>query len=806
MSAIGEQINFVELFERHDQIRIPLIQRDYAQGSNSVSNLRDDFLGALGGALRLPVDDPYLPLNLDFIYGSVESDGESRFAPLDGQQRLTTLFLLHWYLAWVDDCLDSFRVKFQANGHSRLSYRVRPSSGEFFDSLVNFNPERRPDTVACVSDWFKDQPWYFRNWRLDPTIQSSLDMLDALHGRFARSPGLYARLIDEEHPAITFQLLDLNDFGLSDDLYIKMNGRGKPLTEFETFKARYEQELVNQFEGEPRSIGDQVFSIADFVARRMDTAWADLFWKRRDPGTKLFDAVVMNFFRTVAMVSRNPDSKEFPDDASRLRNQYSTPGYSAFQNSGWMDREFTEILIAVLETWTSERGFSNLPTSRYFDESKVFEMVTGPLAKLPMTDIVLVAGYCRYLRKHETDLSPELFEEWMRVLHNLAVNSDIERPEDLLLTARGLRQLLEHSTDILEFMSCLGEKDRISGFLDLQVKEEALKAWLILSDPGWKPLLLQAEQHGYFKGQIDFLLDFSGVREQWNAEEDSDWSEDTHREFQTSFAIYFGKATKMFSANGLADLKLCRWERALLVQGDYTLPGRSSNLSFLIDSPGSSVSWKRLLSGRSPSAERRPYLKMLWDKLPQNQPIPDALDGIIDAATGLSSWIDQLVRTPEAIGYCTNRWIRWNSESEIYLLRKQQMNGDHVELYTYCLHHNTLVPMLTGGMLAPLEIAHYFEVSGTFRPPQAGIKFTHGGKSFRFCIFATNLIFKFSIALPSLAGSEDLMNFLRNRCGFTENDNSLERLCLRDAVEGFLVELAGLIAEFTKPAPAPPSP
>ena len=41
-----------------------------------------------------------------------------------------------------------------------------------------------------------------------------------------------ARLTDTEHPAITFQLLDLENFGLSDDLYIKMNARGKPLTNF----------------------------------------------------------------------------------------------------------------------------------------------------------------------------------------------------------------------------------------------------------------------------------------------------------------------------------------------------------------------------------------------------------------------------------------------------------------------------------------------------------------------------------------------------------------------------------------------
>ena len=101
-----------------------------------------------------------------------------------------------------------------------------------------------------------DQPWYFRSWRLDPTIQSVLHMLDAIHNRFASSSGLFGRLIDENHPAITFQLLDLKDFGLSDDLYIKMNARGKPLTPFETFKARYEEKLKSQLKGISFPLGE----------------------------------------------------------------------------------------------------------------------------------------------------------------------------------------------------------------------------------------------------------------------------------------------------------------------------------------------------------------------------------------------------------------------------------------------------------------------------------------------------------------------------------------------------------------------
>ena len=96
MSVLNNQINFKQLLDRHGSVCIPIIQRDYAQGSEEEKEVRKDFLQAILAALVKPEGDPSLPFNLDFIYGTVEE--EKRFLPLDGQQRLTTLFLLHWYL------------------------------------------------------------------------------------------------------------------------------------------------------------------------------------------------------------------------------------------------------------------------------------------------------------------------------------------------------------------------------------------------------------------------------------------------------------------------------------------------------------------------------------------------------------------------------------------------------------------------------------------------------------------------------------------------------------------------------------
>ncbi len=78
-----------------NRVMIPILQRDYAQGRPDKGPLRKNFLASLKQAM----DDNLLDgrhMILDFIYGSVENE---TMLPLDGQQRLTTLWLLHWFVA-----------------------------------------------------------------------------------------------------------------------------------------------------------------------------------------------------------------------------------------------------------------------------------------------------------------------------------------------------------------------------------------------------------------------------------------------------------------------------------------------------------------------------------------------------------------------------------------------------------------------------------------------------------------------------------------------------------------------------------
>lgn len=779
MNAMDSRINFKQLLDRHGRVCIPIIQRDYAQGRPAESEVRRDFLRAIQVALDKPADDPSLPFNLDFIYGSVEGEESTRFLPLDGQQRLTTLFLLHWYLAWVDGQWERFTDMFTVAGKSRFFYSVRPSSNEFFDSLIGFLPSEAPKSVHRISTLITDQSWYFRSWRLDPTIQSVLFMLDAIHACFASSNNLFNRLVSESQPAITFQLLDLENFGLSDDLYIKMNSRGKPLTPFETFKARYERELKTQFSDRSYNVAGAMHSVADYVALRMDNAWADLFWAVRNKASNQYDGAIMNVFRAVALVTRIPENDKYLEDVERLRHSIRAPNYSDFHTRNWLDEDFTLAVISLLDTWSKgNNGLTTLlPEGHPFDELACFEKIVTAQKPLSYTEIVQFAAYALFLKYNDGGYEAEQLRDWMRVVCNLSENTEYNRTEDLQRSITGLRLLLPTSRSILAHFA--DSDSTISGFFKQQIEEERLKARLILAEGDWGALIRRSEAHGYFRGQIEFLLYFSGISSETPIQ---DWNVEQHREVQGTFQKYLSKATTMFDDKGLKTLPNFLWERALLSIGNYLLPS-GRNYSFLVNSSTDQGSWKRLLRGASSYlTSPRMFLKQLFDHIEQSKELVPQLTGLIDNAKDLEPWAEALVRTPQALAYCQSRSLRFESLDRIYLLSKTQMNGMHAELFSYALYIKLKANI---NNLSPLELMPYSDVSDTETEPRFYIYFSKNEVQLRFSVGFEAGCFVVSPANDDVNAVNTLVEM-----GLVESKETKQITVLREDIEEWIREFA----------------
>ncbi len=739
---MNSQMNFIQLLGHYSSIEIPIIQRDYAHGRRDQGEVRSEFLGALHKAICLPASDSDLPLNLDFIYGSVEGEA---FQPLDGQQRLTTLFLLHWYLAWKDGCGKDFQASFSNMGKSRFSYQVRPSSGEFFDALVTFIPTIAAKDCSSVSKIVTDQSWYFRSWRLDPTIQSALTVLDDIHERFRAEGGLYKRLIDTDRPGITFQLLDLKSFGLSDDLYIKMNARGKPLTHFETFKARFEQLLERLPEGNEQVIDGQKVSVAEFFSRRMDTRWSNFFWPYREKNSHIFDGAIMKLFRAIIMITRSPDQKNFALDITQLRNRSYMSTFSWFNEHQWLDQSLTETLITLLERWSAgpEAFKTYLPDARYFDEAVFFEKIITDPTELVYEDLVMLSGYAQFLNKN-ADCSDEVdqhaFQAWMRIVFNLAVNTEYNRVENLQRSLGALKGLVPHMITIVEHLA-FSEED-VGGFLRAQVIEERIKARLLLADDVWPELIVRAESNDYFRGQIGFLLRFSGMNLDAVDVEPSKEVAAKIRLAQVDFAEYLAKAEIMFESLTKDSSKAGRlWERAFLTLGDYLLRA-GINYSLLVVRQRETASWKRLLREQKQGS----LLQQLWDRLDGTANISDQLQDIISTGEKVALWREAIIMTPEVYSYCQRRMIRRDSDKQIYLLRKTQMNGRHAELFTYCLFQD-LKRMDWPKDTAVFEL-NYSETTSTEEEPGLELTARIGTKKFTFCLQRGNELFELYLWEP----------------------------------------------------------
>jgi hypothetical protein len=113
----------------------------------------------------------------------------------------------------------------------------------------------------------QDSSWFRNAWEKDPTVNSMLIMLDAIQERFNKFESIWERLIDDDNPLVSFLYSPMEELGLDDNIYIKMNSRGRPLTEFENFKADFERFLEESDNNQ----------YAVFI-HKIDTEWTKFLW------------------------------------------------------------------------------------------------------------------------------------------------------------------------------------------------------------------------------------------------------------------------------------------------------------------------------------------------------------------------------------------------------------------------------------------------------------------------------------------------------------------------------------------------
>ena len=156
---------------------------------------------------------------------------------------------------------------------------------------------------------------------------------------------------------------------------------------------------------------------------------------------------------------------------------------------------------------------------------------------------VIFFAYYKYLITNKGD-TQGLFD-WIRIVRNLAVNTFYNEIGDYVRSIKMVEMMLPNSANILDFIS--NSKNSFFGFATEQILEERIKSILILKNNEWREAIIKFENHPYFKGQIDFLLKFSGIKDYYNSNKNLNWSNDENTNFFELFNEYGNKAVVMFN-------------------------------------------------------------------------------------------------------------------------------------------------------------------------------------------------------------------------------------------------------------------
>ena len=736
------------------RIEIPKLQRDYAFGRKNAAEKRERLLETIQKHL-----DAKQNLKLDIIYGTTMQD--DKLILLDGQQRVTTLFLLHWYMAVVGDIFSKFRELFydKDNDRPRFCYNTRESSEDFCRILTTLsykykNHEDKPvffpadieairDPDEEISTVFRNQKWFLSKWNNDPTIAGMLNMLDAIKEKFpAEVCSEYYDSLVANDPAISFEFKNLEGFTKPDELYIKMNARGVELTRYEILKDFILEKLKEQ-------------SKRECISKKMDTSWLAFFWDKRPKksgavGQKTagqyypnVDLMMTNFITLLAIYNYIiSDAKLNKDGVDQLKDEikqlidakdkeagYKIP-YTTYQEArsdkqgdktaehiGYdklINQEFiTDIMKPAFDKLTNktDKGFT---VHQYLKDFKIHDIddITGDIIDVLCNDYkngeqlekkLRAWAFIKFLYTSKPPNESEL-ENWMRFVCNVGAATNVGNSIEVFVQGiSAFDKLFEYNTGKTDPAKYIPDdwkvkEKEIKGLSKNQIREEIFKMKLSNKDDKWAKALKMAEGVGkgqerklpYFEGTLRYVFRLIGLEECFAHDEIKIDRFDKASKLE-EFSAYVDALHKIFP-----DETGCKCEpsliRALLVQGDYTLP-HNRNIS-LLQNNGRDISWRRLLKQDEYPEKLEMFTEIVKFVKDYKGPAND-INGILgefikNNRKSTPFWCKCLCeiieKAPEIIvegspkyekgeiSMSADRNIRHSGE-EYYLLSKEQMNG-----------------------------------------------------------------------------------------------------------------------------------
>jgi hypothetical protein len=377
-----------------------------------------------------------------------------------------------------------------------------------------------------ISDQIRDCAFFRPSFNDDPSIKSMLNVIDRIDEKFKNLAleGKLWGMLTKNCP-VKFYCLDFGKFGLSDDLYIKMNSRGKTLTDYEIFKSQLEKYIEVD-------LGEKEMKYE--FAKKFDTDFTDLVWHEQHMDLSLIDDSFVSLFRNLLAIRnflRGYDKsivelkylgdyipQDIPQESKKKPLWYINKDDISFIID--FLNEFHKLYLLVYNGTYTETANDLVWGHVFYSSSdvcgeaaekdsiekiRVFKtdinlFQTACNRSLRYADMIMLYAMYLTLKQHPLkSLDEDVIATWrqeidaLRHIRNLIENSDDElsRPDFIALVMKDVEKILSGNIGTLA----------TSKFNSTQFEEEKSKA---ACHDRWKALFYY-ENHGIFRGALSLM-------------------------------------------------------------------------------------------------------------------------------------------------------------------------------------------------------------------------------------------------------------------------------------------------------------
>lgn len=525
--------NLFALLSRY-RVVIPGIQRHYVQGANNpkAESVRKQFIKEIFTAIEKKQNE----FNLHFIYGPINTNGEDSFVPVDGQQRLTTLWLIARYAAEKAEPSDR---KDLLSLLSRFTYEDRINAKRFCQALTcedsRWDITQDPNPDILCQDWFVDY------WKEDETVASMIRMLSTIYEEWNKHQDSITAedILEAIASKIRFEL-KIDAFG--DDIYMKMNARGLQLTQWENFKGKFSEDLCEDkkewWVKEMEELSNRFFTCSDEQHELPDNAFFALY------------ARIMAYEAKKTGVDCGNGIKELAAYTHNTWSQIELPFVPYSDFSGITNNESIASTVAATCVKMIKTVLDNFKEIvPYFGDNKLFDTFFHPQNRNELDFTLCCYEYFKKFVNEDVDTNN--FLKALRLMWNILENVDrqYENPDYRV-------ELVKKFTDLGDqtlYSPQIKEKI-IDSNADApeQAKEEAEKAIQMdrndQSMPSyWNDAIEKAEECAFFHGSIRFLYRNSNGETTWE-----------------NFATKLSNCKNLFTKDGLSEDKKVKANQVLI--------------------------------------------------------------------------------------------------------------------------------------------------------------------------------------------------------------------------------------------------